>query len=311
MTALLRPSLPLGAMPLGSCDGPAQARWAYSGKVNSVVRSGPSRACVRTHGAAFVVMWVVGPCASFTPPCLGARESAETRTRAARRGGGAPRRCASRAAHARSARKTHASGRTRGCCLGGMAGCRARSGGGARARRHGGVCRGMGPRAARAGRGLVCPLRVSGFRSCRTRPPSGSFLGPGLLHPFSPDIAQDNGRTRRSRPAPERVPIFRPSAADRFPRETRQSTTQRVHPTGIQLPNGDPLTKCGPPRRSGDARGAANAPRPWSPPPLARHLGRRSGVGSSFFPRRPFRAFSPMPMLLRASSSPQQRGVAV
>ena len=43
-------------------------------------------------------------------PRLGARESAETRIRAARRGG-APRCCARRAAHAHSARKAHASTR--------------------------------------------------------------------------------------------------------------------------------------------------------------------------------------------------------
>jgi len=41
-----------------------------------------------------------------------------------------------------------------------LAGCRTRSGGGVRAQRHGGTCREMGPCAAHAGRGLVCPLLV-------------------------------------------------------------------------------------------------------------------------------------------------------
>ena len=121
------------------------------------------------------------------PPRLGARESAETRTRAARRGG-APRRCARRSAHARSARKVHASGRTRGCCLGDGAGCRTRSGGGAQARWHRGVCHGVwAARAARAGRRLVCPLLVSGFRSCCALPPSWLvYLYTQQQHPISP-----------------------------------------------------------------------------------------------------------------------------
>ena len=63
-------------------------------------------------------------------------------------------------AHAGPQARTHAGGVV--CSLGGGAGCRTRSGSGARARRHGGVCRGMRPRAAHAGRGLVCPLLVLG-----------------------------------------------------------------------------------------------------------------------------------------------------
>ena len=60
-----------------------------------------------------------------------------------------------------------------------LAGCRTRSGDGARARRHGDVCRGLGPRATHAGRGLVCPLLVSGLRSCRA---SLDFPMPSHLH---------------------------------------------------------------------------------------------------------------------------------
>ena len=64
-------------------------------------------------------------------------------------------------------------------------------------------------------------------------------------------------------------------------------------PTRIQLPNGDPLPKCGPPRRSGDARGAANAPRPWSPLPWRAISGGAavSGLPPPPAPRRPFHAF--------------------
>ena len=69
-------------------------------------------------------------------------------------------------AHARPQARTHVGGPVV-CGLGDGAGCRMHSGGGARARRHGGASRGMGPRAAHAGRGLVCPLLVSGLRSCR------------------------------------------------------------------------------------------------------------------------------------------------
>ena len=56
-------------------------------------------------------------------------------------------------AHARPQARTHVGGPVV-CGLGDGAGCRMHSGGGAQARRHGGASRGMGPRAAHAGRGL-------------------------------------------------------------------------------------------------------------------------------------------------------------
>ena len=58
-------------MPRGSCDGPAQVRRAYSEEVNSVVRSGPRRARACVRGVVFVVMCMVGPCASFASPAPG------------------------------------------------------------------------------------------------------------------------------------------------------------------------------------------------------------------------------------------------
>ena len=73
-------------------------------------------------------------------------------------------------------------------------------------------------------------------------------------------------------------------------------------PTRIHLPNGDPLPKCGPPRRSGDAHGAADAPRPWSPLPWRAISGGAavSGLPPRPAPRRPFhRAFFAPPAATR------------
>ena len=64
-----------------------------------------------------------------------------------------------------------------------LAGCRTRSGGGVRARRHGGAYREMGPRAAHAGRGLVCPLLVL------WAPDSGSTPRVTALRTSQPSLA--------------------------------------------------------------------------------------------------------------------------
>ena len=155
-------------------------------------------------------------------PRVGARESAETHTHAAHRGG-APRLCVRRAAHTRGARKAHASsGRTRGRSLGDGARCHKRSGGGARAWRHRGVCREMGPHAARAVRGLVCPLQASGFRSlcCYARPPALARAVP------SRGFSSPAPTGRFSEPAP-------PSDAPLPPAWEEMTPTVNSHSTGL------------------------------------------------------------------------------
>ena len=280
---LLSPSR--GAMPRGSCDGPAQASRAYSGEVNSVVRSGPPRACACARGGS--VRGDVGGrslCLVHLPHAW-AHANRQRHARAPH--AEAARLAAAHAAprmHAR-ARKAHAtSGRTRGRCLGDGAGCRTRSGDGARARRHGGVCRGMGPWAARAGR-----LSAPGFWVPLL--PRASALARVFIHAapssVSPGIAQDNGRTRRLRPAPGGSLLQ--ASADRFLRETRQSTANcptAQRPTGIHWPSAVhravPATHAALPMRPGHGRpfpwraisgGAAvpGLPPPPSPPPGALH----------------------------------------
>ena len=104
------PSLPPGAMPRGSCDGPAQARRACSGAVNSAVRRGPPRARACARGVVFVVMWVVGPCASFASPAPGrTRIGRDTHVRSAQRRRASPLRAPRRACTQRTqGASTHA-----------------------------------------------------------------------------------------------------------------------------------------------------------------------------------------------------------
>ena len=74
--------------------------------------------CLSPHARTRVVMWVVGPCASFASPAPGRTwidRDAHARSTPRR----PPRRCARRAAHARSARKAHHASSGRACCCGG------------------------------------------------------------------------------------------------------------------------------------------------------------------------------------------------
>ena len=102
----------------------AAARSARSRKADEHERGEGHRASrgdftqVSPHARTRVVMWVVGPCASFASPAPGRTwidRDAHARSTPRR----PPRRCARRAAHARSARKAHHASSGRACCCGG------------------------------------------------------------------------------------------------------------------------------------------------------------------------------------------------
>ena len=101
----------------------AAARSARSRKADEHERgegrrkSGRDFTQVRPHARTRVVMWVVGPCASFASPAPGRTwidRDAHARSTPRR----PPRRCTRRAAHARSARKAHHASSGRASCCG-------------------------------------------------------------------------------------------------------------------------------------------------------------------------------------------------
>ena len=185
------------------------ARWACSDEAglvaNSVARGGPpaAAACYApAHARPQARTHVGGPVVCGLGDGAGCRMHSGGGARA-RRHGGASRGMGPRAAHAGRGLSVRswslssapaAPATQRGSTPAPprrwrLAGCRTRSGGGVRAQRHGGTCREMGPCAAHAGRGLVCPLLVSELRSCRAshptrihpRPPASLAVG-GMSH---------------------------------------------------------------------------------------------------------------------------------
>ena len=174
------------------------ARWACSDEAglvaNSVARGGPPAAaacCAPAHARPQARTHVGGPVVCGLGDGAGCRMHSGGGARA-RRHGGASRGMGPRAAHAGRGLSVRswslssapaAPATQRGSTPAPprrwrLAGCRTRSGGGVRAQRHGGTCREMGPCAAHAGRGLVCPLLVSELRSCRASHPTRTHPPP-------------------------------------------------------------------------------------------------------------------------------------